>query len=1726
MTVYPYALDDDQSIIRIDDNLSELGGQAINQLREAVFAIQQVLGLSPDGSAGSVSNRFATAHNADGSIKSSALTSVGLVTLPITDNQVASTAGIKETKLALDHTTSDLYTLIIANKALLDSVAAFSAITGSNLLTHIGGGSSLADGTLARHVASHIDLNAVPSDSRDVSFTWTGLKDKDGNLRSATTVATGLLEINDALTGHENLTEDAHPATAVTVNTDDFTEIPATATTVQKALDAIDNSDRLQIGIHRATMHANGVPRTARTEQLNLDGYSDNIVSATPAKAFLVNPPATSPVDSNSQGDDLIQFLPTDNSNFKFDEQFSKVNVGDIVTINYGNGLEAQFIVESIRFLPGTEWFVRINGVNLFNTDGYTAYARIDRPAFNTNTRGVLAVAAANNDIDTTLLGSVIVGHPRGATALGIDFDPSQLDTAHYKLWLHLYPTGNPVDKIIQLPAIDVTGNAGTTPGQYTLSRIVASTNDSLRAAGYNYRFIAFEHEGNFGIMLADPIGGASFSIVSGVVSAASLTESTYTQNVIGDATDGQDALGLGANKAALASPAYNSAFATAEAAANLATLIITPLKNKNYIANGVRKDSFLSTFKANTDGYWPATISARVPVGVTTVEVSYTVDMDLCEAGLKAGKTIVVQPEVDFADSDYLDADYGRFIIKSVSFTAACGAAAATTVITVVNGIHGSGTPTGTTSEAGVPVRLHFGADSVGFNAVNIIDASAPGINYNRFHEIYITEDGHTFSHERARMPKQAATIELLGTSDNWTIRDVSSKLRGFKDDSSTNLNKYVRFFVLNYNDTTGEYDGYIGKRDTSSPFITNFGSVVRARKNVPAKFYDDTNIDFIELEFFDTTSSTGTPILPAPTTTARYVDIEVFPSLQEDEELFYIASVEVDNKNIDTVTDRREIGSVSEKNLTTSAIHFIEAGDRYLHGNGVIRGFDYQGVDPNNDNRMQFDGGLALVNGHISTVNAGFVSIPQIIPDGTSVPQTLDWAICVNDKNEFVAIPITTTKEQFFAQEPGGSVNYYVPSVTFAELVANRKDLVPIYIANVTINSLTVNSMSDARKYAANETSNIPLTWVPSTAIGDGGTQLVGHFKTFDAVKIWINSYGSVNNLVKIRGTFDIDTAMDLTTLSQPVVFEGDRATLNVTSSRCFLVDDNVTFRNIKFNYNPTGISYTAGDVVNAGNGCIYSSASLVQNIVVENCQFTTSVSGQVPPFINFNTTTAVSSWTRVRIENNIFSGSSSVSNAAFAITHNSTSGTTPSFASDVTIKNNNGNTTLGIYITSAPTGPGINCAGCTIEGNRCGVIGFITSGLDAFFEYAMPGLSIVNNTCQYIANLDLEGDFTSPPTITYATGNVSIIGNRCHWVHASSINNAGGTGSRGNVIIQRNHLSTNDSTFVTSNYGFNNNYAILVTGSTSNDVEASAIISDNIIDKINISGTTYYYERGISTQISAVISNNIIKGLITGGTSIGISSNSTLAAVTITGNQIYRGSSTIGSYIAGPGAASNDSGTVVTDNFFDSPTVDGSSTTVIATAPPTWIIEKNINQTATFNVRKSGSTVSGTGIGHFALDTTSNFTTDGALVAGGTTAKSKIFIDASNRYPVFRYSSTDAGTSITFAWYINLDTLLPKDVKIVSVQISVSTAVLFSTTGTFTPVLQSETDIQASSPASVDLTASLSGTVTITPGTPTNFRTTGTSSPILFMTFVGQDAAATRSANITEVVVTYRW
>lgn len=1166
MTRYPGGIDDDATLIRIDDSITEIGGQAINQLRSAVFAIETTLGTNPQASAASVAARLNKSLNSDGTIRASALATAGLASLPIDNAQVGVNAGIEESKLDLNYPTADLYALVLANIASIGQVSSLSETNRCNLLLHIRGAVHLLDGiTLARHVASQIDLNAVPFDSRDPGFIWPGLKDKDGNLRPATQVASALLEINDDLVDHLNAVFNAHPATAISVDTSNFEEIPKTADNVQLALDALDDADRLAMGAHRANMHVNGIPRWGRTSILTLDGsapfplaaydgYNQIIVPPTPIKAFLVDS-GSSPVDNNTTGDDVIEFVP-DNTGFAFDALFSKVQSGDIIRINYGNGIEAAFLVDSFRFVPGAQWFVRLNENNLLDTD--EAVALIQRPLFDRNTYGVVACAAANNDVDDSVPGSIIVGSPKGATAMGFGFDPDQLDSQHYKLYLQVYPTGDPRDKIINLPAIDVTGNAGQTPGKYTLRGfgqnprgtlvedspigVIEATNDAFRKSGFNYRFIAFEKDGNFGIMMADAILGASFSIVNGTISGTSLVEGSFTENVIGDQErgstppDGYDALGFGFSKASLASPPFQTSYSSALEAASFPTNVILPYRRRNYNVNGVKRDSlataWLSTKDELGDGYWDGYIS---DYNAITGEVTYHIDLDLRAARLKPGKTIVVQPELGWKNESIAnDSDYGRFILKSIVFTETCPPGDFFTELTVVNGNYAGGISSGPP----LPVRIYFSEDSVGIDATNMVNASA-SLQFKRFFHTYVNDKGETFAHERARMLIQAETTTLLGTDVGWKILDVSAKFNGFVDESSPQPRFYTRFMLLRYNNTSGEFDGYLGRPGPGGT-ITDFGEVTRGRLNEPTRFYHHTNSDFIELQFDDFGGGTPPicPPLPDPNIDdPHYVDIEIFDSLERDQEVFLLAGFQqVANTGVVEITkEERQFGTVSEENFTNSAIGFVEAGDRLLHGNGVIRGLDFVGEDEIFDNVLRFAGGVGMVDGHVTVANPSEVVIPQIIEDPPGiVPQNLNWIICINKSGNFELLIDLPDKKIFLAKEPGGSVTYQVPALTFTQIIDDRPDLLPLYSVAVTVSSLSINKVTDVRRYSLRESFEIPFTLTAD--------KTAASFETWEQMSSWVKSYKANHRKITIRGHHKItDPAQTNWADIDPIELEG---------------------------------------------------------------------------------------------------------------------------------------------------------------------------------------------------------------------------------------------------------------------------------------------------------------------------------------------------------------------------------------------------------------------------------------------------------------------------------------------------------------------------------------------------------------------------------------------------------
>ena len=1210
MSNFPSDFDDDTSLPFVNNNLTQIGAEAINAVRDAVFNIEQYLGLSGAGTTSSISARIGISLNPDGAIKPSAIASLGLVTLPITNNQISSSAAIQESKLILDYGTSDLFNYIKDLSTDMNTALGWISASGSKLDPHLYG-------FAFRHILFQLDVTNVPS----LAF-----KNKFGQFRDNTNAFTSIDDLNKELLFHQAadgsttvittpiITNDgssyppnhAHTSGGIYLNTSRFSTIPQTATDLQQFAEYIDSASILLLGTRIQNLYSNGISKESRSSRLTTDGYGQEIIPSTSIISYLLNTGnSTSPVDDIDHGDDIIEFKPSsgDMSSNSFDAKFSLVKVGDIIKVNY-DGVEISHIIKEKKYIQGggnKKYIVRIDAKNLKYTT--TATARIDKPLVNLNKYGVLSVSAANNDFSEK--SSLIVVSPRGAMVSGIGFNPDLFDSSHYVLYLAIYPTGNPLDGYTILPGIDVTGNSGSTPGQYTLESVIESTNNTFRRNGYNYRFAAFEHQGEFGIALADSYNNVSFSILSGVLNtngsySEGSTNIAFPKNVVGIFGSGNlealDPLGFGITGANIASPPYASTYSNADQA-QLPTKLFIPLRRNNFYVNGVEIEKFgLEIHQVeNTygDGYWVSTVqnknvfSGAPPIG--RVQTTYRIPLDLSSSNLAVGKTVVIQslgaqPIVNF----------GRFIIKSIDCS--CGMDDYTD-ITVYDAVHGTAVSPSNTLNINSKVALYFCSDSVTFNSESATDFNNVS-PFKRYFEVFIDQNAKTFTHERARINASSDTLTINTTPlhtyselNKLNIIKVSSKLRGYQFGTVNKITLKITQFT-----SSGSFKGslfrYNGVEFSNSGPITsgNIGSITR--------FYDETNIDYIDIIFDANTAVSAFD--------DKIIDFQLFPTLSLDNQIMLLATCQFNDvtKKISNLKDKRQFGNVSEKDLTTSAINFISSGEKFLHGNGIIRGFDLEdtGINPS-FNQIYMTGGMALVNGTFIQINSQTVAVPIIQETYNANIYNINWALCVNDKGEYQPIPLldhdqvignaANTNRLFRAYNPVNGVSYVLEASTFSNIINNKKNLTILYIISSVVSPKIGNiplsivlSITDARRYVTDVDNNLSLK------LTSGNSQ--GNFKNLGAIINWVKFNNSYNSVAIVKGadaTTGIVTSPLNLDFSSNVTIDGLNNAL-LTMNAPVVIGSNITFKNLNIIFN-NGVSFVSG----------------ASDVIFENCNITVS-------------------------------------------------------------------------------------------------------------------------------------------------------------------------------------------------------------------------------------------------------------------------------------------------------------------------------------------------------------------------------------------------------------------------------------------------------------------------------------------------------------------------------------
>ena len=172
---YPTQIDTSIEIPVVRDNILEIGSDALNSIRSAIFQIERTLGINPQGAVGnSVSDRLNKSLDGNGNILKSALDRANILSGPLSNSDVSSAASISESKLNLDFPTQLLQDEISILNSQIDSIVQLVESINTNLSAHINPMAKDRHGGIAISISA---TETQPSDVATMSLS-------DGNSQS------------------------------------------------------------------------------------------------------------------------------------------------------------------------------------------------------------------------------------------------------------------------------------------------------------------------------------------------------------------------------------------------------------------------------------------------------------------------------------------------------------------------------------------------------------------------------------------------------------------------------------------------------------------------------------------------------------------------------------------------------------------------------------------------------------------------------------------------------------------------------------------------------------------------------------------------------------------------------------------------------------------------------------------------------------------------------------------------------------------------------------------------------------------------------------------------------------------------------------------------------------------------------------------------------------------------------------------------------------------------------------------------------------------------------------------------------------------------------------------------------------------------------------------------------------------------------------------------------
>jgi hypothetical protein len=444
---YPNALDDDVTIIRVDDNIVEIGGDAINGLRSAVFNIEETLGINPQGSTNDVVTRLNRSLNADGSIKASALSSIGLVTLPITNNQIASNAGIEEVKLDLDYSTTQLKSQIDGYYARINPIAEGLGNLIHNVNLHVAHPS-----LWGKHLTHDID-----------GYFGAGIYD-GYNLQGI------LTDLDNRIVAHLSDIVGAHAASAISVD-DSLFVFPAE--NVQEALNTMNDFGNQIMISHRDNQHDNGI---LSTQKVNVSGTNRYFVVVNTAAIYAV--PA---------GVTFIKFqtLPSG---------FGQILRGDRIDITIGDMIYSYDVVKTVS----SDAVVFFLGVLPEGGTGFAKIYRSDEELSSVSVLKTVIKKQSSSDIGGCFVQLI---HPNAPYVLSYGSQPWKMTNSECNIGIR-WESGSMNDIDLFSEMDDVFSKKS----MWTVENTVFVLNTCVFSK-YSLPLVAFEQNGEIGIAFDEANG-------------------------------------------------------------------------------------------------------------------------------------------------------------------------------------------------------------------------------------------------------------------------------------------------------------------------------------------------------------------------------------------------------------------------------------------------------------------------------------------------------------------------------------------------------------------------------------------------------------------------------------------------------------------------------------------------------------------------------------------------------------------------------------------------------------------------------------------------------------------------------------------------------------------------------------------------------------------------------------------------------------------------------------------------------------------------------------------------------------------------------------------------------------------------------------------------------------------------------------------------------------------